>query len=52
MTPSPIPVAEVMKKTGSTKQAEFADVLNLCGIKTNRGSQFAPPHIHRLSKAA
>jgi Recombinase len=45
-------VAEVMEKTGLTKLAEIAEALNLRGIKTNRGSQFTPTHIHRLLKAA
>jgi DNA invertase Pin-like site-specific DNA recombinase len=45
-------VAEVMAKTGLTKLAEIAEALNLRGIKTNRGCQFTPTHIHRLLKAA
>lgn len=45
-------VAEVMEKTGLTKLAEIAEALNLRGIKTNRGSQFTPTHIHRLLKVA
>ena len=43
-------VAEMMKKTGPTKLAEIAEALNLRGIKTNRGYQFTPTHIHRLLK--
>lgn len=45
-------VAEVMEKTGLTKLAEIAQALNLRGIKTNRGCEFTPTHIHRLLKAA
>ena len=45
-------VAEVMEKTGLTKLAEIAQALNLRGIKTARGSEFTPTHIHRLLKAA
>jgi DNA invertase Pin-like site-specific DNA recombinase len=45
-------VAEMMKKTGLTKLAEIAEALNLRGIKTNRGCQFTPTHIHRLLKTA
>jgi DNA invertase Pin-like site-specific DNA recombinase len=45
-------VAEVMQKTGLTKLAEIAEALNLRGIKTNRGCEFTPTHIHRLLKAA
>lgn len=43
-------VAEVMEKTGLTKLAEIAEALNLRGIKTSRGSEFTPTHIHRLLK--
>ena len=43
-------VGEVMEKTGLTKLAEIATALNLRGIKTNRGCEFAPTHIHRLLK--
>lgn len=45
-------VAEVMDKTGLTKLAEIAEALNLRGLKTNRGCEFTPTHIHRLLKAA
>jgi DNA invertase Pin-like site-specific DNA recombinase len=45
-------VNEVMEKTGLTKLAEIAQALNLRGIKTNRGCQFTPTHIHRLLKVA
>jgi DNA invertase Pin-like site-specific DNA recombinase len=45
-------VAEVMDKTGLTKLAEIAQALNLRGIRTNRGCEFTPTHIHRLLKAA
>jgi DNA invertase Pin-like site-specific DNA recombinase len=45
-------VAEVMEKTGLTKLAEIAQALNLRGIKTNRGCEFSPTHIHRLLKVA
>ena len=44
-------VTEVMEKTGLTKLAEIAQALNLRGIKTNRGCEFTPTHIHRLLKA-
>jgi len=43
-------VAEVMEKTGLTKLAEIAEALNLRGIKTSRGGEFTPTHIHRLLK--
>jgi DNA invertase Pin-like site-specific DNA recombinase len=43
-------VVEIMERTGLTKLAEIAQALNLRGIKTNRGSQFSPTHIHRLLK--
>jgi DNA invertase Pin-like site-specific DNA recombinase len=43
-------VAEVMEKTGLTKLAAIAQALNLRGIKTNRGCEFTPTHIHRLLK--
>jgi DNA invertase Pin-like site-specific DNA recombinase len=43
-------VAEVMEKTGLTKLAEIGEALNLRGIKTNRGCEFTPTHIHRLLK--
>jgi DNA invertase Pin-like site-specific DNA recombinase len=43
-------VNEVMAKTGLTKLAEVAEALNLRGIKTNRGCEFTPTHIHRLLK--
>jgi len=45
-------VVEVMEKTGLSKLAEIAQALNLRGIKTARGSEFTPTHIHRLLKAA
>jgi DNA invertase Pin-like site-specific DNA recombinase len=45
-------VQETMAKTGLTKLAEIAEALNLRGIKTNRGCEFTPTHIHRLLKAA
>lgn len=45
-------VKETMEKTGSTKLADIANALNLRGIKTNRGCEFTPTHIHRLLKAA
>jgi DNA invertase Pin-like site-specific DNA recombinase len=45
-------VAETMEKTGLRKLAEVAQALNLRGIKTNRGCDFTPTHIHRLLKAA
>src|SRR5205823_6845366 len=45
-------VAEVMEKTGLTKLAEIAQALNLRGIKTSRGGQFTPTHIHLLMKTA
>ena len=45
-------LAEAMENTGLTKLAEIAEALNLRGIKTNRGCQFTPTHIHRLLKAA
>jgi DNA invertase Pin-like site-specific DNA recombinase len=43
-------VVETMGKTGLTKLADIAEALNLRGIKTNRGSEFTPTHIHRLLK--
>lgn len=45
-------VLEVMEKTGLTKLADIAQALNLRGIKTNRGCEFTPTHIHRLLKTA
>lgn len=45
-------VQETMGKTGLTKLADIAQALNLRGIKTNRGCQFTPTHIHRLLKTA
>jgi len=45
-------VTETMAKTGLTKLADIAQALNLRGVKTNRGCQFTPTHIHRLLKAA
>jgi len=45
-------VQETMAKTGLTKLADIAQALNLRGIKTNRGSQFTPTHIHRLLRTA
>lgn len=45
-------IKEVMDKTGLTKLAEIAQALNLRGLKTNRGCEFTPTHIHRLLKAA
>jgi DNA invertase Pin-like site-specific DNA recombinase len=45
-------VEEVMEKTGLTKLADIAQALNLRGIKTNRGCEFTPTHIHRLLKAS
>ncbi len=45
-------IAETMAKTGLKTLAEVANCLNLRGIKTNRGCQFTPTHIHRLMKAA
>jgi DNA invertase Pin-like site-specific DNA recombinase len=41
-------VRETMEKTGLTKLAEVANALNLRGIKTSRGCQFTPTHVHRL----
>jgi len=43
-------VIETMEKTGLTKLADIAEALNLRGIKTSRGSEFTPTHIHRLLK--
>jgi len=45
-------VQETMQKTGLEKLGQVAEALNLRGIKTNRGCQFTPTHIHRLLKAA
>jgi len=45
-------VTEVMEKTGLTKLTEVANVLNLRGVKTNRGCQFTATQVHRLLKAA
>ena len=43
-------VQETMAKTGLTKLAKIADALNLRGLRTSRGCQFSPTHIHRLLK--
>jgi DNA invertase Pin-like site-specific DNA recombinase len=43
-------VQETMAKTGLTKLAEIANALNLRGLKTSRGCEFSPTHIHRLLK--
>lgn len=45
-------VQETMEKTGFTKLADIAQALNFRGIKTNRGCEFTPTHIHRLLKTA
>lgn len=45
-------VKETMAKTGLTKLADIAQALNLRGIRTSRGCQFSPTHVHRLLKAA
>lgn len=45
-------VQETMEKTGLTKLADIAQALNLRGLKTNRGCEFTPTHIHRLLKSA
>jgi DNA invertase Pin-like site-specific DNA recombinase len=45
-------VQETMAKAGLTKLADIAQALNFRGIKTNRGCEFTPTHIHRLLKAA
>jgi len=45
-------VLETIAKTGLQKLSDVANCLNLRGIKTNRGCQFTPTHIHRLLKAA
>lgn len=45
-------VKETMEKAGLNKLADIANALNLRGIKTNRGCNFTPTHIHRLLKAA
>lgn len=45
-------VQETMAKTGLTKLAEIAEALNLRGIRTPRGCEFTPTHIHRLLKVA
>lgn len=45
-------VKETMEKAGLNKLADIANALNLRGIKTNRGCEFTPTHIHRLLKAA
>lgn len=45
-------VLETMKKTGLWSLADIANCLNLRGIKTRRGCQFTPTHIHRLLKTA
>jgi DNA invertase Pin-like site-specific DNA recombinase len=45
-------IKETMAKTGLTKLAEIADALNLRGLRTSRGCQFSPTHIHRLLKTA
>jgi hypothetical protein len=43
-------IQETMEKTGLTKLADIAQALNLRGLKTNRGCEFTPTHIHRLLK--
>jgi len=43
-------IAEVKEKAGLSKLAEIAQALNLRGLKTNRGFEFTPTHIHRLLK--
>jgi DNA invertase Pin-like site-specific DNA recombinase len=45
-------VVETMAKTGLQTLAEVANCLNMRGIKTSRGCQFTPTHIHRLLKTA
>lgn len=45
-------VSEIRERTGLTKLADIATALNLRGLKTNRGCEFTPTHIHRLLKAA
>jgi len=45
-------VQETMAKAGLTKLADIAQALNFRGIKTSRGCEFTPTHIHRLLKAA
>jgi len=45
-------VADTMEKAGLVKLADIAHALNLRGIKTNRGCEFTPTHIHRLLKTA
>ncbi len=45
-------VQETIEKTGLTKLADIAHALNLRGIRTNRGCEFTPTHIHRLLKTA
>ncbi len=45
-------IQETIQGTGLTKLAEIANALNLRGIKTNRGCEFTPTHIHRLLKPA
>jgi len=45
-------VQDTMAKTGLSKLADIAQALNLRGIRTSRGCQFSPTHVHRLLKAA
>ena len=45
-------VQETMAKAGLTKLADIAQALNLRGIRTPRGCEFSPTHIHRLLKTA
>lgn len=45
-------VSEIKERTGLAKLADIANALNLRGIKTDRGCDFTPTHIHRLLKAA
>jgi len=45
-------VQETMAKTGLSKLADIAQALNLRGIRTPRGCQFSPTHVHRLLKTA
>ncbi|MBE0546046.1 MAG: recombinase family protein [Verrucomicrobia bacterium] len=45
-------VDEIKSKTGLSKLAELAEVLNLRGIKTARGNAWTPSHVFNLLQSA
>ena len=45
-------VTEIKQKTGLAKLADIGNALNLRGIRTNRGCEFAPTQVHRLAGSA